>query len=139
MIRSVLVVGAGSAGLMAAIALKRKIPQLTVRVLRDPDTPVIGVGESTTPNVPAFLFDFLRLNHRHFYNTTKATWKIGIHFLWGPRPSFNYGFTPQLDIRWSDLGDPRRLVTTLFQSGIENPWVTSGCCNHCGAALAAVS
>jgi mannose-1-phosphate guanylyltransferase len=40
---------------------------------------------------------------------------------------------------WSDLGDPRRLVTTLFQSGIENPWVTSGCCNHCGAALAAVS
>lgn len=43
------------------------------------------------------------------------------------------------DIGWSDLGDPRRLVTTLFQSGIENPWVTSGCCNHCGAALAAAS
>ena len=43
------------------------------------------------------------------------------------------------DIGWSDLGDPRRLITTLFQSGIENPWVTSGCCNHCGAALTAAS
>jgi hypothetical protein len=41
------------------------------------------------------------------------------------------------DIGWSDLGDPRRLVTTLFESGIENPWVQSGCCNHCGLALAA--
>ncbi|HEX7362509.1 MAG TPA: sugar phosphate nucleotidyltransferase [Bryobacteraceae bacterium] len=43
------------------------------------------------------------------------------------------------DIGWSDLGDPRRLVTALFESGIENPWVKSGCCNHCGLALAAAS
>lgn len=43
------------------------------------------------------------------------------------------------DVGWSDLGDPRRLVTTLFQSGIENPWVASGCCSHCGLALAAAS
>lgn len=43
------------------------------------------------------------------------------------------------DIGWSDLGDPRRLVTTLFESGIENPWVESGCCSHCGLALAAAS
>lgn len=106
MIQSVLVVGAGSAGLMAALAIKRKIPQVTVKVLRDPDTPVIGVGESTTPNVPTFLFDFLKLSHRHFYDTTKATWKIGIHFLWGPRPHFEYGFTPQLDARWTDLPKP---------------------------------
>lgn len=41
------------------------------------------------------------------------------------------------DIGWSDLGDPRRLVTTLFESGIENPWVEAGSCNYCGAALAA--
>lgn len=39
------------------------------------------------------------------------------------------------DIGWSDLGDPRRLVTKLFESGIENPWVASGSCNHCGLTL----
>ncbi len=103
MISSVLVLGAGSAGLLAAVALKRNFPALTVRVLRDPDTPVIGVGESTTPNVPVFLFDFLKLSPRHFYKSTRATWKIGIHFLWGRRDHFNYTFERQLDARWSDL------------------------------------
>lgn len=40
------------------------------------------------------------------------------------------------DIGWSDLGDPRRLVTTLFETGIENQWVTAGSCNQCGLQLA---
>ena len=40
------------------------------------------------------------------------------------------------DVGWSDLGDPHRLITTLSTSGIENPWVTSGNCNHCGLRLA---
>ena len=44
---------------------------------------------------------------------------------------------PLGDIGWNDLGDPRRLVTILFESGIENPWVTSGCCSYCGDTLAA--
>lgn len=103
MISNVLVVGAGSAGLLAAVSLKRSFPELTVRVLRDPDTPVIGVGESTTPNIPQFLFETLKLSPRHFYQTTKATWKIGIHFLWGKRDGFEYTFTRQLDARWHDL------------------------------------
>ena len=36
----------------------------------------------------------------------KPTWKIGIHFLWGPRESFEYAFAPQLDASWSDLPRP---------------------------------
>jgi hypothetical protein len=40
------------------------------------------------------------------------------------------------DIGWSDLGDPRRLITTLFETGMENPWVSSGSCNQCGVSLA---
>jgi mannose-1-phosphate guanylyltransferase len=44
---------------------------------------------------------------------------------------------PLGDVGWNDLGDPRRLVTTLFESGIENPWVISGCCSYCGRTLAA--
>jgi hypothetical protein len=39
--------------------------------------------------------------------------------------------------RQSDLGDPRRLITTLFKRGIENPWVTSGSCNRCGLVFSA--
>ena len=39
------------------------------------------------------------------------------------------------DIGWSDLGDPHRLIMTLFESGIENPWVASGSCNQCARIL----
>ena len=40
------------------------------------------------------------------------------------------------DIGWSDLGDPHRLIATLFAAGMESQWVTSGSCNHCGVSLA---
>jgi tryptophan halogenase len=106
MIQSVLVLGSGSAGLLAALAIKRMIPQVSVRVVRDKDIGVIGVGESTTPNVPQFLFEYLRINPRQFYALSNATWKIGIHFLWGPRPCFEYGFMQQLDAQWSNLPLP---------------------------------
>jgi mannose-1-phosphate guanylyltransferase len=43
------------------------------------------------------------------------------------------------DSGWSDLGDPRRLITTLHESGIENPWVDSGTCSRCGVTLGATT
>lgn len=106
MIRSVIVLGAGSAGLMAALAVKRHFPELRVQIVRDPALGVIGVGESTTPNVPTFLFEFLRINPNHFYAVANPTWKLGIHFLWGPRPHFQYGFMQQLDAQFPDLPMP---------------------------------
>src|SRR5215469_8915033 len=106
MIESVLVLGAGSAGLMTAIALKRKIPRLRVTVVRSPDIGVIGVGESTTPQLPRFLFDYLHITKKHFYNIANPTWKMGIHFIWGPRPAFEYTFDFALDSQWSDLPHP---------------------------------
>ncbi|MGN6370265.1 MAG: FAD-dependent oxidoreductase [Phycisphaerae bacterium] len=106
MIERVLVVGAGSAGLMAAISLKRKIPALSVTVVRSPEIGVIGVGESTTPQLPRFLFEYLGISKKHFYSIANPTWKMGIHFLWGPRESFEYTFDMQMDAQWSDLSLP---------------------------------
>src|SRR4051812_38680722 len=87
-IKNVLVLGAGSAGLIAALSLKRKIPQITVRIVRSPDIGVIGVGEGTTPNFPVHLFDYLGISRRLFYAHAQPTWKIGIRFIWGPRGKF---------------------------------------------------
>ena len=103
MIKHVLVLGAGSAGLIAAISLRRKIPQLTVRVVRSPEIGVIGVGEGTTPNFPAHLFDYLGISRSQFYALAAPTWKLGIRFLWGPRGSFDFTFQPQVDSQWNDL------------------------------------
>ncbi len=106
MIRNVLVLGAGSAGLIAAISIKRKIPQLNVRVVRSPDIGVIGVGEGTTPNFPRHLFDYLGISRKRFYELAEPTWKLGIRFLWGPRGRFDYAFGQQLDSHWADLPRP---------------------------------
>ena len=106
MIQNVLVLGAGSAGLLAALSLKRKIPGLTVRVVRSPDIGVIGVGEGTTPNFPRHLFEYLGFSRKQFYAQAQPTWKLGIRFLWGPRERFDYGFGQALDAQWSDLPRP---------------------------------
>jgi len=106
MIKSILVLGAGSAGLIAAISLKRKLPQVEVRVVRSPDIGVIGVGEGTTPNFPKHLFDFLGISRKRFFALAEPTWKLGIRFLWGPRGRFDYTFDQQLDCQWSDLPMP---------------------------------
>lgn len=106
MIHDILVLGAGSAGLLAAIACKRKLPNVSVQVVRSKELGVIGVGESTTPGLPDFLFNYLGIRRKHFYATAEPTWKMGIHFLWGPRDHFDYGFAHALDAQWSDLPRP---------------------------------
>jgi tryptophan halogenase len=106
MIQSVIVLGGGSAGLMSALAVKRHLPQLNVQVVRSKEIGVIGVGESTTPQFPQFIFEYLGISRKRFYDLAKPTWKTGIHYLWGPRPVFEFPFDFQLDGQWSDLPRP---------------------------------
>jgi tryptophan halogenase len=106
MLKDIIILGGGSAGLLAALTFKRKMPELNVRLLRSPDIGIIGVGESSTPNVPRHLFDYLGISRRKFYEVAEPTWKLGIHFLWGPRSSFEYTFEPQLDARSPELPRP---------------------------------
>lgn len=97
MIQNLAVLGGGSAGFIAALTLKRLLPQLRVRVIRSPDIGVIGAGEGTTQLFPRFLFEHLRLKPGQFYAETEPTWKLGIRFLWEPRQHFHYSFTNSLD------------------------------------------
>jgi tryptophan 7-halogenase len=106
MIKNVLVVGSGSAGLIAALSLKKKLPRLEVTIVRSPEIGVIGVGEGTTPNFPQYLFEELGISRKKFYELAGPTWKLGVKFLWGPRRRFDYSFAPQLDSQWSDLPKP---------------------------------
>jgi len=106
MIQKIVVLGAGSAGLLAAISLKRKIPRLDVQVVRSPSIGVIGVGESTTPNFPYHLFEYLGISRKRFYELAEPTWKLGIKFLWGSRGRFDYTFQNQLDTHHPGLAKP---------------------------------
>jgi tryptophan halogenase len=104
--REVLVLGGGSAGLIAAMSFQRYFQGVRVVLVRSPDIGIIAVGESTTPNVPDYLFNQLKLDRRRFYAMVEPTFKLGIHFLWGPRTSFNYGFDVSLDYKHPEMHRP---------------------------------
>jgi tryptophan halogenase len=102
----VLVLGGGSAGLLAALAIKRKLPALSVRVVRSTDLGIIGVGEGTTLPFAKFLVQYLGLSKQLFYAYTGATWKLGLRFIWGPRPAFYFPFVDELVRRLDGLARP---------------------------------
>jgi tryptophan halogenase len=93
MIRNVVVLGGGSAGLLAALSLKARLPQLAVRVIFSREIGIIGVGEGSTADLPNHLHGFLGIDPADFHRRARPTWKLGVHFLWGSRPAFDYTFT----------------------------------------------
>jgi tryptophan halogenase len=107
MIQRIVVLGGGSAGFLAAISLKMRIPELQVTVVRSQAMGVIGVGEATTFAFPNYLHGKLRIDPGEFHRNAQPTWKLGIRFLnWGPRRHFDYTFRPQVTSRWQDLPKP---------------------------------
>jgi tryptophan halogenase len=99
----VLVLGGGSAGFIAALTLKIRFPDMDVAVVRSPEIGVIGVGESTTPVIPTHLHGYLGIDPGEFIRAVTPTWKLGIRFLWGERPFFDYTFGRQFDWKWERL------------------------------------
>lgn len=116
-ITRVIVLGAGSAGLLAALTLKRRLPGLEVEVVRSPDIGIIGVGEGTTAVFPRHLFEFLKLKPQSFYEGAQPTWKMGIRFLWGPRDFF-YTFAYEFEKR-----HPEVTRNNGFYYDPEQPWL----------------
>ena len=93
--KSVGVIGGGTAGWFAALALKRRVPELDVTVIESPNIPIIGVGEATTTLMPPFLHGELGLDVVALYEEVRPTWKLGITFEWGPADDvFTYPFGP---------------------------------------------
>ena len=106
MVNRVIVLGGGSAGFLAAITLKTRLPELQVVVIRSKDIGIIGVGEGTTVSVPNFLHGYLKIDPVEFQRIARPTYKLGIRFLWGPRPFFNYTFSTQFDHQYRALSRP---------------------------------
>ncbi|HRI64751.1 MAG TPA: tryptophan 7-halogenase [Polyangium sp.] len=100
--RRIGIVGGGTAGFLAALALREKFPHLEVTLIESSDIPIIGVGEATTPHIVPFLHKFCGINVHEFYQKVRPTWKMGIRFEWGP-PEISH-FNAPFDWEINDVG-----------------------------------
>lgn len=80
-IRSIAIVGGGTAGWVAASMLARALPAtgIVVTLVESPEIRTVGVGEATIPPI-LDLLRFLSINEADFLQYTKATYKLGIKF-----------------------------------------------------------
>lgn len=94
-IRSIVVVGGGSAGWMAAAALATYLGKsVSVRLVESEEIGIVGVGESTVPHMRTFNSQVLGINEADFVARTQGTFKLGIQFNdWGRiGDSYMHGF-----------------------------------------------
>lgn len=80
-IRSVAIIGGGTAGWMAAAALARLIPTgVAICLVESDDIGTIGVGEATIPPIRTFN-DIIGIDENAFLRRTGGTFKLGIEFV----------------------------------------------------------
>jgi len=82
-VNSILVAGAGTAGLVTALILKTKYPQLNIDIVKSDKIGIIGVGEGSTEHWSDFLA-FIGEKKEDLIKHCGATFKFGINFKdWG--------------------------------------------------------
>lgn len=90
-VRSILVVGGGTAGWMCAAALARLPGTQACRITLVESSAIgtVGVGEATIPGIHRYL-GLLGIDEDELVRATRATFKLGIEFAGWARPGHSY-------------------------------------------------
>ncbi|RST29852.1 tryptophan 7-halogenase [Sphingomonas ginkgonis] len=92
-VRTVTIVGGGTAGWMTAAALSQWLTKVEIRLIESEEIGTIGVGEATIPHIRNFL-PLAGIDPLAMIARTKASFKLGIQFVgWGAEgESYVHGF-----------------------------------------------
>jgi len=77
--KKLVIVGGGTAGWLAALWVKKTLPNYDITLIQSKELGIIGVGESTTPNFVLAL-EYLGIKPTDLVNATKGSIKNGISF-----------------------------------------------------------
>jgi tryptophan 6-halogenase len=78
-VRSIAVVGGGTAGFVAALILKSRYPTLKIDIIKSEKIGIVGVGEGSTEHWNEFM-KYIGVSHRQIIKYCGATFKTGIMF-----------------------------------------------------------
>ncbi|ESQ87781.1 tryptophan halogenase family protein [Asticcacaulis benevestitus] len=93
-IKTIAVIGGGTAGWMSAAAISKSFGRnIQVQLVESDEIGLIGVGEATVPHISAFN-RLLNIDEAEFVRETQGTFKLGIQFKdWGKiGDSYIHGF-----------------------------------------------
>jgi tryptophan halogenase len=91
-LRNLVVAGSGTDALLAAVTIKRALPNLPVVLLRHPSAAASAAGESTVPAVLQHLVHAAGLQGPEIHLQGRPVWTLGFKCLWGARGSFFRAF-----------------------------------------------
>jgi len=77
--KRIVIVGGGTAGWMAATALRSLLPASSVELVESEEIGIVGVGEATFPTIRDF-HTAMGIDETEFLRATHGTFKLGIEF-----------------------------------------------------------
>lgn len=103
----IIIVGGGSAGWMTAATLIKTFPNKDITLIESPNTPTVGVGESTINGVKLWT-SYLGIDDKEFLKHTDGSYKLSIKFTDFHKKgnSFHYPFgEPDINENYAKLND----------------------------------
>lgn len=91
----IVILGGGTAALLAATAINKHLPDLRILMVRSTRMGISGVGEGTIATIGRFLHDYCGIDPLRFHQEVRPSIKLGIQFKWGSRTPYHYTFGPQ--------------------------------------------
>jgi tryptophan halogenase len=89
-VRSIVIVGGGTAGWLAASTLVKALgPRVAIRLIESEEIGIVGVGEATIPQI-RLVNTFLGLDEDEVLRASQGTIKLGIQFNDWLRPGHSY-------------------------------------------------